>query len=166
MDSRALSAQHLKAGKDYLAALNMLGLHPMFLGWGREVDSGEWLLGMVTSIVEAGGPLALNKLLFQAYNAEATPREISPFIVRVYSPEIAPATFYTLAAYDLAAKDLKVSGPNLAETFVTNVTMTFLGVEYEMINAYFIPQRVKRTKYQAKLAEWQMFKRNVEKLAA
>jgi hypothetical protein len=34
-----------------------------------------------------------------------------------------------------------------------------------MINACFIPQRINRPKYQTR-AEWQRFKRNVEKLAA
>ena len=55
----------------------------MFLGWGCEIPSKQWLLVMVTSIVDVGGPLALNKLLLKAYNAKATPKEISPFIVRV-----------------------------------------------------------------------------------
>jgi hypothetical protein len=35
-----------------------------------------------------------------------------------------------------------------------------------MINACFIPQRINRPKYQHTRAEWQRFKRNVEKLAA
>jgi hypothetical protein len=43
---------------------------------------------LVTSIVDAGGPLALNRLLFHAYNGKATPRQISPFIVRIISLEI------------------------------------------------------------------------------
>lgn len=157
----------MKAGEDYLAALRKLGLHPAFLGWGREVASKQWLLVMVTSIVDAGGPLALNKLLFAAYNAEATPKEISPFIVRVYSPDVAPSEFYTIAA-----KDLKISSRNNESlnpsVSITNFQFRFHDVEYEMINAYTLPPRGERAKpsYHANLNDWQKFKRNVEKLAA
>jgi hypothetical protein len=165
MDSQPVSAEYLKAGEDYLAALRRLGLRPMFLGWGREISSKQWLLVMVTSIIDAGGPLALNQLLFKAYNAEATPKEISPFIVRVYSPEVAPDTLYALGG-----KSMKiVNNPELAEKIsVSNMMFTFHDVDYEMINAYAIPHHAKATKpkYHAALAEWQRFKRNVDKLAA
>jgi hypothetical protein len=66
-------------------ALVSLGLVPAFLGWGWETLEKQWLLVLVTSIIDAGGLLALNRLLFRAYNAEATPKEISPFIIRVFS---------------------------------------------------------------------------------
>jgi len=152
MDSQQVSSEYMKAGADYLAALKKLGLHPTFLGWGREVNTEQWVLVMVTSIIDAaGGPLALNTLLFKAYNAEATPRAISPFIVRVYSP-------------DAFASDLLRSRP----TSIANLTLTFHGIMYQMINTYALPSKGKRLKpnYHAKLNEWQKFKRNVERLAA
>src|SRR5262245_48069179 len=90
MDSRPVPPQYLTAGQDYMDALVGLGLVPAFLGWGWDPLASQWLLVLVTCIVDAGGPLALNKLLFRAYNAKATPKEISPFIVRVFSPEIIP----------------------------------------------------------------------------
>src|SRR5215475_7475296 len=96
MDSRPVPAKYLTAGQDYLDALVSLGLVPHFLGWGWERETKEWLLVLVTSIVDAGGPLALNRLLFRAYNAKATPKEISPFIVRVYSPEVVPDDFWKM----------------------------------------------------------------------
>jgi hypothetical protein len=74
MVSRTVPAQYLMAGQDYLDALLSLGLIPAFLGWGWELSTGQWMLVLVTSIVDAGGPLALNKLLFRAYNAKATPK--------------------------------------------------------------------------------------------
>ena len=164
MASQPVPAEYLKAGEDYLAALRRLGLHPAFLGWGRETSSNQWLLVMVTSIIDAGGPLALNKLLFKAYNAEATPKEISPFIVRVYSPEVAPDTLYTVGD-----KSLKIiSNPELEGVSISNFTFSFHGVEYEMINAYTIPfqKKPQKRQYHATVAEWQKFKRNVESLAA
>jgi len=162
MDRDAVSAQYLKAGESYLTSLRQLGLNPMFLGWGKEVASGDWVLGMVTSVVDAGGPLELNKLLFRAYNADATPREISPFIVRVYSPEIASPEFYALAG-----KKLTVMSENLAGTVdVLDMEFKFLGVSYRMINAYLIDGRTTGQKYQQRLREWTNFKRNIDKLAA
>ena len=165
MASYPVSPEYLKAGEDYLAALKRLGLRPLFLGWGRELTSEQWLLVMVTSIIDAGGPLALNKLLFQAYNAEMTPKLISPFIVRVYSPEVAPDTLYALGG-----KEMKiVNNPKLeGKIDISNMTFTFHDVQFEMINAYAIPHHGKPAKpsYHAALNEWQKFKRNVEKLAA
>ena len=165
MDSQPVSAEYLKAGQDYLTALRRLGLHPLFLGWGREIASNQWLLVMVTSIVDAGGPFELNKLLFKAYNAEATPKEISPFIVRVYSPEVAPDTLYALGGKSLKIVNNKELEDKIS---ISNMQFVFHDVAYEMINAYAIPHRKKvpKPKYQATLAEWQKFKRNVEKLAA
>jgi hypothetical protein len=153
----------MSAAKEYLGALNRLGLRPLFLGWGLEAETGRWVLGLVASIVEAGGPLALNRLLFRAYNANATPKDISPFIVRVYSPEIAPRDFYLLSEKTLTISSVE---GDIQGVEVNNVEFDFLGVHYEMINACFIPQRIKRPKYQETRAEWQRFKRNVEKLAA
>ncbi len=73
---------------------------------------------MVTSIVDAGGPLALNKLLFKAYNAKATPKEISPFIVRVYSPEVVPDTLYALGGKSMEI----VSIQNLLSRFPCRIS--------------------------------------------
>ena len=96
MASRPVSPKYLKAGADYLKGLRELGLNPNFLGWGWEIAAERWILVLVTSIIDAGGPLALNKRPFHAYNAEATPREISPFIVRVFSSAIIQDDFYLL----------------------------------------------------------------------
>lgn len=166
MDSQPVSAEYLRAGEDYLAALRRLGLNPLFLGWGREVDTEQWLLVMVTSIIDAGGPLALNKLLFKAYNAEATPKAISPFIVRVYSPDVAPSQFKTLTAKDVQITH--INGPPVEGVAVSNFMFMFHDVAYEMINAYALPPAgaVPKPSYHAKRSEWQKFKRNVERLAA
>jgi len=120
---------------------------------------------MITSIIDAGGPLALNQLLFKAYNAEATPKTISPFIVRVYSPEVAPRNLY-----GPGGKNWKIlNNPELAKKVaISNAIFTFDNIQYEMINAYMLTTRekIEKPKYHAAVAEWQRFKRNVDRLAA
>ena len=76
MDSRQVPPEYMSAGQEYFDALVQLGLIPAFLGWGWNRAAQEWLLVLVTSILEAGGPLKLNQLLFKAYNAKATPKQI------------------------------------------------------------------------------------------
>jgi hypothetical protein len=171
MASRQVSAEYLKAGEDYLAALQKLGMRPRFLGWGWELASERWQLVLVTSIVDAGGPLALNRLLFKAYNAEATPKEISPFIVRVFSPEIVPGDFYLLGEknlkYEIQEKNGKWRKPSFDDDHkIVNVEKDFFGLHLEMINAYQNLPHPKSSGYHERRSEWQRFKRNVEKLAA
>jgi hypothetical protein len=165
MDSRPVPTEHLNAGADYLAAIRKLGLDPVYLGWGWERETSRWVLAMVTSIVDAGGPLALNELLFQAYNAEATPKEISPFIIRVLSPEMMPLSQFHL----LSTPDLRIATVNGAPRPeippIGNVRMTVFGIDLEMRNSYSASGKP-IAKYGAKREAWQRFKRQVEKLAA
>jgi len=157
-------------------ALVSLGLVPAFLGWGWETLEKQWLLVLVTSIIDAGGPLALNKLLFRAYNAKATPKEISPFIVRVFSPELIPegarSQFWLLGEHNFSVKGVpgKVKNPEaLKPVKVENVQQTFMGIELEMRNSYqTLPGAVDKALegYHARHHEWQRFKRRVEALAA
>jgi hypothetical protein len=166
----------MKAGQEYLDALVQLGLIPAFLGWGWDIAEREWMLVLVTSIIDAGGPLALNRLLFRAYNAKATPKQISPFIVRVFSPEIIPegpkSQFWLLGEKNFTVKGVpgKVKNPAALEPqLVTNVQQTFMGLELEMMNAYqTLPRAVDRAYdgYHARREAWDRFRRKVERLAA
>lgn len=166
----------MKAGQDYLDALVSLGLIPAYLGWGWDPSAEQWLLVLVTSIIEAGGPLGLNTLLFRAYNAKATPKEISPFIVRVFSPEIIPegrrSQFWFLGDKKLTVQGVpgKVANPESLKTQnVMNVQITFMGLELEMINSYQTrPGAVDRALagYHRRREDWVRFRRNVERLAA
>lgn len=105
MDSENISPTLLRAGEEYLDALRKLRLAPEGLLWARaneirgvkvsengqlrddfdDYPGGPWHLVLVTSVIDEGGPSALNELLFKAYDASATPKEISPFIVEVMS---------------------------------------------------------------------------------
>jgi hypothetical protein len=164
----------LKAGQEYMDALVSLGLVPAFLGWGWETLEKQWLLVLVTSIIDAGGLLALNRLLFRAYNAEATPKEISPFIIRVFSPELiaegAKSQFWLLGEHNFTVKGVagKVKNPEaLKPVKVENVQQTFMGIELEMLNSYqTLPGAVDRALdgVHACHQEWQRFRHRVEAL--
>ncbi len=170
MASETLPAQYLKAGEEYLSALTKLGLYPEFLGWGRQEQTGLWMLALVTSSVEIGGPLALNELLFKAYNLNATPREISPFIVRVFAPR-------TVLAPKL--KELNLFQPGVGTTQkidkntnmpigpkipIEAITLNFGDLRISTTDVYKVPHR--KRSYEDRTREWMRFKSSVEKLAA
>lgn len=177
MASKPVPPQHMRAGQDYLDVLVSLGLVPAYLGWGWEQDASQWVLVLVTSIVDAGGPLALNKLLFRAYNANVTPKEISPFIVRIFSPDMVPggarSNFWVLGSKAATVRRVpgKVKNPMaaLAAIPIQNFEMGFFGLHLEMINSYETkPGAIARAfaSYHAQRHDWLSFRRNVERLAA
>lgn len=87
MDQKNLGVERYDAGGDYLAALRVLKLEPEALFWAYDKGIEQFVLVLVTSLFDFAGPLALTQLLFDAYNAAATPKEIDPFIVRLHSPK-------------------------------------------------------------------------------
>jgi hypothetical protein len=87
VDQKDLGVERYEAGRDYLAALRHLRLEPEALFWAYDKSMGQLVLVLVTSLFDFAGPLALTKLLFDAYNAAATPKEIDPFILRLHSPK-------------------------------------------------------------------------------
>jgi hypothetical protein len=162
MAGRAVSPRYLKAGAAYLTALRGLGLNPDFLGWGWELAAQRWVLVLVTSMIDAGGPLALNRLLFRAYNAEVTPKDISPFMVRVFSPAIVDNDFYLLGGTQPSIRSL--DGKAGDSIVIDGLQRTFLGIELEQANSYqILPDR--KLRYDRGRQAWQKFKTNVERLA-
>lgn len=174
MDSRPVPVEHLTAGQEYMDALVALGLIPAFLGWAWDPLEKQWLLVLVTSIVDAGGPLALNKLLFRAYNAKATPKQISPFIVRIFSPELIgeKSSFWNLLdakGWSITSNEQPAMSADGRPLEVTNVIDVYMGLVFESINCYkTLPGAVKKAfaGYHARHHEWQLFRRRVEALAA
>ena len=164
-----LPPKYLEAGEEYLAALNSLGLHPELLGWGTDIITKEWHLVMLTSIIEVGGPLALNKLLFRAYNMGATPQEISPFIIRIFGDKTVFAPeLRQLDAFQRGDKILTVTDPK-GRREVQKVTAESMGkdlggVHIESKHLYIV--KIRKRGYEQKTREWMRFKQNVEKLAA
>ncbi len=87
MDQRDLGVARYDGGADYLDALRRLKLEPEALFWAYDRTLEQFVLVIVTSLFDFAGPLALMRLLFDAYNASATPKEIDPFILRLHSPK-------------------------------------------------------------------------------
>lgn len=170
MAREPLPANYLKAGEEYLAALIKLGLNPEFLGWGLHTQSQHWFLILVTSVVEVGGPLALNELLFRAYNMHATPQNISPFIVRVYGsktfvvPEL--QQLYAFATGDRRIQMYKPSGePHGEPSEAVSMGKTLSDFHIESTDVYRLNLSNKKS-HEKRTNEWLRFKRNVERLAA
>ncbi len=170
MASDTLPPKYIEAGEAYLSAVHSLGLYPEFLGWGQDLASRDWLLVMVTGIVEVGGPLALNRLLFNAYNLHATPKEISPFIVRIFgSRTLLAAEFTKMNSFrrgEVFIKDVERAGKkiDISKVKVESMAQDIAGIHIESQNAYLLDKR--RRGYEQKTREWIKFKHNVEKLAA
>lgn len=81
--------QRLVAGREYLSALRRLGFAPDAMLWaavGSDSGQAEMELLIVSSWADNIGPRAIYHLLFEAYDASATPREIDPFVVSLFSP--------------------------------------------------------------------------------
>lgn len=87
MDSLDLDLTRRAAGSEYLDAVRSLGLHPDALFWAFDGIEGRFVLVLVTEMLDFKGPLAISELLFQAYNASATPKAVDPFVVRLHSPD-------------------------------------------------------------------------------
>ncbi|UDF28719.1 UNVERIFIED_ORG: hypothetical protein LHK14_14515 [Roseateles sp. XES5] len=87
MDTPELSPHLLKAGAEYLRALDTLGLKPDGLTWVYDVDASRFALWLIWAGVDKYSPFEINKRLFRAYNAAALPQLIDPFWVFVISPK-------------------------------------------------------------------------------
>jgi len=174
MASKALPARYLEAGQDYLSALETLGLVPEFLGWGVDEAHDEWNLVLVTSIIEIGGPLALSKLLFRAYNLHATPKEISPFIVRtfgsetLYAPELKHLNEVKAGKVSVTAvrnADGSIpTGEKAKPIPIQALQKNVGGIRMDSNYVYLIAPR--NINHEQKTEEWTRFKDNVESLAA
>lgn len=83
-------ARRLEAGREYLAALVKLGFSPDAVFWAgvaKDARPDELELIIISTWVDSIGPKAVYDLLFAAYDRSATPKEIDPFNVSLFSPE-------------------------------------------------------------------------------
>ena len=86
MAEKPISAERIAAGREFFLALKELGVYPDGLFWAFDEQIEEQVLVPITSLFDYVGPFRFNKLLIKAYNAAATPQSISPFIIRLHSP--------------------------------------------------------------------------------
>ena len=146
------------AGAEYLAALRKLGLEPEVLAWGFCGPDSRVELVLVSSWVDNVGPKVLYDLLFAAYDASATPKEIDPFIVSVYSSR-------SVLGHQLSSM-IEHAGQD-SRLFNGSGTILVLGGGEVMVPAsmVYIARRSHRSKME-ELRRFKRFEREVTALAA
>lgn len=160
---RALDERRMLAGKDYLAALRRLGLAPDVLCWVYTADHGEMHLAIVTSMAERVDSLSIYKLLFRAYEAAATPRDIDPFIVSVYGPRSDLGMKLHQHLGEMAKRGT-FSTPEKAALFtLTNAAPS--GRHVVLGRGVYVAEEGRRSAADD-LQRWRHFQRSVEALAA
>lgn len=159
----ALDAQRVQAGKEYLDALHRLGLEPDVLCWVYDAIESEIELAIVTSMAERIESLEIYRLLFRAYEAAATPREIDPFIVSIYGPN---SSFGITLRESIS--NLTTDG---AFSSLENTKRFVFSIEGPARSKFVLARGVYTRKELRKsaaedLRRWGRFKRNVEAVAA
>lgn len=161
MASYTLPPDYLTAGADYLAALKRLGLDPEGLLWARDRTIDEFVLVLVTGQFDFVGPTALYRTLTDAYNLAGTPEAISPFIVRLHSPQQTVVREIRKAyGWDVRVDPLAPEVPGLEVHF--DLDVGDLNFQPEWV--YHLRDRKVPPAERAR--RWRRFQRNVEQLAA
>ena len=167
---------HMQAGADYLAALQNLGLDPECLFWAEDEVVGHPVLVLVTRQFDRAGPLSLSRLLFKAYNAAATPREIDPFVLRLHSPE--QAIIQQMVADGMQdfvrnppsvmAAPIMYPGhqPRREDAVPAKVVIEAGGMKFQpdWVYKWSIPSKKPSSVFMSK--QWRRFTENVDRLAA
>jgi hypothetical protein len=159
---QALPSGRLEAGSDFLAALKKLGLEPDGLLWAYDTTFDEFVLVMITAQFDFVGPRAIYELLTTAYKLEATPQAVSPFIVRIHSPNQQVVTELRKAyGWDIRVDPIvEREGVHAWAT----VELKVGDLTFQMDWVYFI--RDKKVRPVERSRRWARFQRTVEALAA
>ena len=171
MDQKDLGVERYDAGRDYLAALRHLKLEPQALFWAYDKSMGQLVLVIVTSLFDFAGPLALTRLLFDAYNAAATPKAIDPFILRLHSPK---HTLYRTVQGHLGSRfeDANLKGPALDRAtisgkFTPGVAVAFRAGDLEGFGTWVYKNTgISKVKAVELGPRWRRFEGAVHALAA
>jgi hypothetical protein len=164
MADEALPAGFIEAGQNYLDSLRRLRFEPDGLFWAWDKTVEEFVLVLVTRHFDYSGPYEIFRLLTLAYNQSATPKEISPFIVRLHSPE--QAIIRNLMVLDAHDEDGKRSenitgrGQIADIEYVNHWVYKWPTVMYDQKKKPGRPEGMKRSR------EFSRFRKEVERLAA
>lgn len=151
--------RRLQAGRDYLIALRKLGFSPDVLCWARAPGGDEsFQLLLVTTWADSVGAKAIYDLLFEAYDAAATPKEIDPFIVTVFSPKSRLGA--DLVGMIHAADKMK------EHTLEARPILVLGMVEYATMPNWVLACRRPQSTQFEDVRRFSAFQRNVELLAA
>ena len=157
MADRTLPASFLSAGQDYLISLRKLGLDPEALLWAIDKTLDEFVLVLVTSHFDFAGPLEVYRLLTKAYNLSATPKDISPFIIRLHSPRQAVGASVLNWQADVRTTDGKRS-----ETLWIDIDTHDLRYR----NSWVYHVRHQKLSPVGRQHQWKRFKNNIDQFAA
>jgi hypothetical protein len=151
--------RRLAAGREYLQALQRLGFRPDALLWalkGKSAPPADFELLLVSSWADSIGPRRVYDLLFEAYDLSATPKEIDPFIVSLFSPA-------TQVAIDLAGSMHTIR----TEMGMGERPMFVLGMfDYSTIPPWIIHYAPRKVSRFDDARHFQAFSTNIERLAA
>lgn len=152
--------RRMVAGREYLAALRKLGFQPDIVAWALATPSPEVTrheLLIVTSWVDTIGPLPIYDLLFEAYDNSATPKEIDPFVVSLFSHQ-------TQVAIDLNSAAIVADD---ARNDPTSRPMMILGMlDYATVPEWILFHRTAKSTRFEDARRFAAFKTNVARLAA
>ena len=151
--------RRLKAGREYLVALRKLGFDPDALFWagvGPDANGSMELL-IVTTWADNIGPKAVYDLLFEAYDASATPREIDPFVVSLFSPNTTVAKDFYNAIQTI---DRKIHDKDFTPMIVLGM------LDYYTTSSWIISCRLPKSTRFDDTRRFAAFRNNVAKLAA
>lgn len=162
MAGYTLPPDHLNTGADYLSALQKLGLDPEGLLWAYDRTLKEFVLVLVTGQFDFVGPTAIYETLTKAYNLAATPEAISPFIVRLHSPQQAIVReLRTAYGWDIRVDPFRPTDP---PGLSVDIALSAGDLTFRIEWVYHLRERKVAPAERAR--RWRRFQGNVEKLAA
>ncbi|MFG1265923.1 hypothetical protein [Xanthobacter aminoxidans] len=170
MDKREIDEKSLMAGQEYLIALKRLGLDPEALFWALDLIDDTWVLCLVTSYFDYAGPLRLSELIFKAYEASATPKEIDPFIIRLFgwkqklASEIIDYMKNTQIKVRDYDEDTGTYGPEYLAQEKAEITMTLHNLAVPLNKIYVLREKGQNTVDVAR--KWRGITERVDRLAA
>ena len=170
MDTIRADEARLRAGAEYLSALRSLGFEPDGLFWAWDKQDEVFVLLLVSAFYDVAGPLSLSKLLFKAYNASITPKEIDPFIVRLHSP----LQTYIRSIHDemflkrvtVREWDDDIGGLGKPYLVQDKAVVSTVNDVYQVVlnDIYYLKER--KQKLDAVERKWRLVNRNLDALAA
>lgn len=165
MDTRTVTQEHIGAGAEYLRALRHLGLDPDGLLWAEDKSVGHVVLVLITSLFDHAGPYEISKHLLAAYNRAATPRSISPFVVRLHSPDqIAARRLAQSIDYQIRLIGHDLEGRPMAAPHEITIISGDLSFKREWIYKFKLPSKAPKSTELSR--RWHRFERNIDRLAA
>lgn len=165
MDREALPANSISAGEEFDLALKSFGFRPEGLLWAWDKTIEHFVLVLVTEHFDFAGPKAIYQVLTDAYRASVTPKEISPFIVRIHSPR--QAIIQNMVVVDLHDQTSRRMESFQAAAEVGDLTYVNHWVyRWPHVDPTNHNLLLKRKEPTARSREWSRISKAVSKLAA